>query len=418
MQIICPSCGGALRFDAALGKLKCDYCGNNYEPDSSEISHYGVENHVKLNRYICSSCGAASVVNGNQIDKKCPFCGMPSVIYDRVSEELEPDFIVPFKLTKEQALQKIMDHFNNKTNRKYMSEDVRNMKVSDITAMYIPYSLWSARVTKSFTFRELASEPYLESEASAVYVRVPFDAEQRLDDTLSAYILPFDQMKFVPFDVNYLSDVAADMPDVNANSFREEFLKRTEAFLLGQMIYDEKKRQRRDTSSAKFYARELYKGNVEIDRVSMDINGNRGASRTRDLENMNISYDDFECGKCTVESALFPVFIATILVAGKPYYILVNGENGKVVGNLPVSTDGIKASATKLVVISCIVYLLIAFGCFLPLAFGYDLSSGLIFYALPFVIALTAFIFKFREYKLMKKTAATTQTIERLKGER
>ena len=80
----CPSCGAPLRFDAKLGKLVCEHCGNRFDIPADggipaeEIEIDGVdlaalneqaadENAAALPIYNCVSCGAEVIAPPEQV---------------------------------------------------------------------------------------------------------------------------------------------------------------------------------------------------------------------------------------------------------------------------------------------------------------------------------------------------------------
>ena len=80
----CPACTGPLHFVGASGKLECDYCGA---------------------QLICDATTAAT---------SCPYCGNPTVVPGQFAGTLKPDFVIPFKLSREDAIQRLKQHYKGK----------------------------------------------------------------------------------------------------------------------------------------------------------------------------------------------------------------------------------------------------------------------------------------------------------------
>ena len=80
----CPTCTGPLHFVGASGKLECDYCGA---------------------QLICDATTAAT---------SCPYCGNPTVVPGQFAGTLKPDFVIPFKLSREDAIQRLKQHYKGK----------------------------------------------------------------------------------------------------------------------------------------------------------------------------------------------------------------------------------------------------------------------------------------------------------------
>ena len=153
----CPACTGPLHFVGESGRLECDYCGSSF--DIAEIEAFYAEKEAKaaeaaqkqeeteaaqksaeaeeqqtaadgsdwdasglsddwgadavdMKAYCCPSCGAELLCDATTAATSCPYCGNPSVLPGQFAGILKPDFVLPFKLSKEdaiKALKKIID---------------------------------------------------------------------------------------------------------------------------------------------------------------------------------------------------------------------------------------------------------------------------------------------------------------------
>ena len=134
----CPSCTGPLRFDGASGKLQCDYCGSSFtiaeiekiyqdkleeaeqaavestaasaaaatarEADGSAGENFWDAEGEGMKLYNCPSCGAQLAFDATTAAGSCPYCGNPSVVPGQFHGMLRPDYILPFRFSKEQAI--------------------------------------------------------------------------------------------------------------------------------------------------------------------------------------------------------------------------------------------------------------------------------------------------------------------------
>ena len=57
-----------------------------------------------MKAYSCPSCGAELICDESTAATSCPYCGNPTVVPGQFSGELKPDFILPFKLSREDAI--------------------------------------------------------------------------------------------------------------------------------------------------------------------------------------------------------------------------------------------------------------------------------------------------------------------------
>ena len=150
----CPACTGPLHFVGASGKLECDFCGSKYDiadieklyaekeaaaVEASEKAEAKAEANRKkladmeaegwdtsgltsdwgaeadgMKAYNCPSCGAELICDASTAATSCPYCGNPTVVPGQFSGTLKPDFIIPFKLSKEDAVAALKNHYKGK----------------------------------------------------------------------------------------------------------------------------------------------------------------------------------------------------------------------------------------------------------------------------------------------------------------
>ena len=121
----CPSCGADMKFDAELGKMKCEFCDTvadveTLDKDNSDENVQAIEEDVVegefeqdneeilLHKYKCSSCGAEILADDHTAATFCNFCGMPAMLEERLQGEKKPAFVIPFKLKKESAIETLL----------------------------------------------------------------------------------------------------------------------------------------------------------------------------------------------------------------------------------------------------------------------------------------------------------------------
>jgi uncharacterized Zn finger protein (UPF0148 family) len=145
----CPACTGPLQFSAETGKLGCEFCGSVYEVTEIEALYaekdaIAAENKAAADAkreetkaskasggnewdvsglsddwgaeakgmrvYNCPSCTAELICDENTAVTSCPYCGNPSVVPGQFSGALKPDFVIPFKVKKEEAIAALKKH--------------------------------------------------------------------------------------------------------------------------------------------------------------------------------------------------------------------------------------------------------------------------------------------------------------------
>ncbi|MFQ9401559.1 MAG: hypothetical protein ACLR1D_04260 [Dialister sp.] len=95
-----------------IWKLLCRKGRTGGESGGSEIKKWDTkkagkdwseEEEKMLRAFTCSSCGAEIVCDENTIATECCYCGNPTMISQRYSGSLRPDYVIPFQKMKEDA---------------------------------------------------------------------------------------------------------------------------------------------------------------------------------------------------------------------------------------------------------------------------------------------------------------------------
>ncbi len=307
MKVNCPNCMASLVYDVTSGKMECKFCGCFFDlkdvadqeakEAAKEAAHAEAPvETMECNIYACTSCGAELSVNGVEASTFCAYCGQPTIVFSRVSQELKPKWIIPFKVSREEAVEKIKARFRKGL---FIPKEVKNFQVEKVTGIYIPYWLmdtyyYDLQVIKGKVRSGKRSyTKYFRREADCEFTNLTLDASSNLNDESSQRLEPFDTRELKPFEVAYMSGYYADRFDRSSKD-------------LGKVA-----RQRcRDLFDAQILA------TVRASNCKIEI---------RDPK--------FEVKKETY--ALLPAWFMTFRYQDKPYTMLVNGQTGKLVGAVP-----------------------------------------------------------------------------------
>jgi DNA-directed RNA polymerase subunit RPC12/RpoP len=326
LEYKCPCCSGIIEFDSGLQQMKCPYCDttfdpaaliemdealNNPQPDQMEWetpqNEFSAEELSGMNVYSCKSCGGEIVTDATTGATHCPFCGNPVVLTGAFSGALKPDFVIPFKVSKEQAKEALKNYAKGKklVPKFYTSES----HLEEIKGVYVPYWLYSADVDAQFNFRATQTRMWrtgdrqftetshfrLERQGGLSFENVPVDGSTKVDDTMMESLEPYDLSEMIPFQTAYLSGYFADKYDVDAEAGVERANERI-----------------RSSTASAFQQ-----------TVGGFIAPVAETSSIRFLNN-------------TCHYALLPVWLLNTTYEGKLYPFAMNGQTGKLVGDLPV----------------------------------------------------------------------------------
>jgi len=353
MKVNCPNCMASLIYDAASGKMECKFCGclfdletvADQEAKEAAKTAAGAET-MECNIYSCTACGAELSVNGVEASTFCAYCGQPTIVFSRVSQELKPKWIIPFKVRKDEAVEAIRARFRQGL---FVPKEVTNFEVEKVSGIYIPYWLLDTYYHDTQLIRGVVGSgkhrktKYFKREADCEFTKLTLDASSKLNDESSQRLEPFDTDELKAFEVAYMSGYHADCFDQTSKDLRETAILRTKELFDGQML-------------ASVNARECT------------------------IESSN---PQFEMRKA--EYALFPAWFMTFRYQDKPYTMLVNGQTGKLVGTVPFDKKKVIATLIGIFVLSACV--LVPLG----MAFVSEMSGDEDFIKLIFLLLAGAF---------------------------
>ncbi len=329
----CPCCGGAIEFDSSLQKMKCPYCDTEFEMETlaaydEELKadgdskmewssaaggewQEGEDSHLRS--YICNSCGGEIIGDETLAATSCPFCSNPVVMMEQFKGMLKPDYVIPFKLDKKAAMAALKRHYAKKRLLPGAFKDENH--IEEIKGVYVPFWLFNAdadahiryRATRVRTWSD-SSYRYTETSHYAVtrggsigFERVPVDGSTKMDDALMESIEPYDFSEAVDFQTAYLAGYLADKYDVSA----DESIDRANG------------RIRKSTEDA--FAQTVQGYSTVIPEAS------------------TVRFDNG-----TAKYALYPVWILNTQWKGEKYTFAMNGQTGKMVGDLPMDKAAYK----------------------------------------------------------------------------
>ena len=323
----CPCCGGAIAFDTQVQKMKCPYCDTEFEMETlaaydSELQGEGVDDMQwetsagaewtegeadGLRVYSCKSCGGEIVGDDTLAATACPFCGNPVVMMGQFAGALKPDYVIPFKLDKKAAKAALQKHYGGKRLLPKAFKDQNH--IDEVKGVYVPFWLFdtdaNARIRyRATTIRHWEDSNYEYTETSHFSVfrggsigfeRVPVDGSTKMEDDLMESIEPYNFGDAVDFQTAYLAGYLADKYDVSA----EESIERAN--------------ERIKRSTEKAFA-ETVDGYDTVTPEATNIQLNNGSAKY----------------------ALYPVWLLNTTWNGQKFTFAMNGQTGKLVGDLPL----------------------------------------------------------------------------------
>ena len=345
----CPNCGSALVFSPELNKLHCNACGSDFDLDFEEKQAgeesrpvFSWEQYKKsydaeqekiagAKVYVCKSCGAEITADAVTAATHCPYCDNEVILEDRIEGALRPNGIIPFKLSSKDMIERVKAEAKGKLllPKDFFSEQ----KLSKVQGIYVPFWAFDSHIAGTAQLEGSNTHEYMDADfiyTETKYYRiqldgemsfenVPVDASVKMDNTLMDSVGPYDFSELEDFDERYLSGYLADRFDDDADASFPRAVSR--------MMY---------TMKSNFLGLSYGYGSV------------------------NYQGDNFKVRSANVKYVLLPVYLFNLEYKGKKYRFAVNGQSGKMIGELPVS----KLKANLWFIGSCIAGAVLFFGAY------------------------------------------------------
>ncbi|MMZ60529.1 hypothetical protein D1872_226280 [compost metagenome] len=296
-------------FDSETGMLSCQSCGR--KDDIKNIADplgNQVFSGVEVQEYHCTSCGAVIITEAETAATVCSFCGSAVVLGDRLSGKLAPAMVIPFSISKEEAVKAFKKWCKNGllTPGGFMTAD----RIKGITGMYVPFWLYElhnkvdvfGHATKVRTYTK-GDYRYTETQHFEVYRRlrldyskIPIDASEKMNDQLMDKLEPFPYDQLKSFKSPYLAGYVAEKYSYND----EQLLPR---------------------------AKDKISGYIES-AIHASVTGYSSVNFTTKQIDTKVRGADY---------TLLPVWVVQYDYNKKEYTFAMNGQTGKVVGKPPIS---------------------------------------------------------------------------------
>ncbi len=323
----CPCCAGAIKFDSSVQKMKCPYCDTEFEMETLKAydedlktqqgdamdwgtmsgSQWQEGEAEQMAVYICNSCSGEVICDQTTAAMKCPYCDSPIVMKGNVSGALRPDYVIPFKLDKNTAIEALKKHMKGKKLLPKAFKDENHLE--EIRGVYVPFWLFNADVNangryKATRLRSWSDSNYIYRETKYYSVlrsgrgrfeQVPVDGSSKMPDDLMESLEPYYFKDAVDFQTAYLAGYLADKYDVDSQQSVERANGRVK-------------------NTTERLLRETVKGYSSVIKESGNVQ----------LENGKAHY------------ALYPVWILNTVWKDEKFLFAMNGQTGKFVGDLPV----------------------------------------------------------------------------------
>ena len=320
----CPNCDGGLIFDPESGTYACEYCLSKFSQEeliSETQSEEPVQEQPDFEKqpesgqtkesavvYHCPSCGAEIMTDETTAATFCFYCHNPIVLSGRLEGSYLPDGIIPFKITKEEAMEKFHEWIQKK---KFVPRGFYSKRqIEKLTGVYFPYWIYGCETdsymngnARDVRIWRVGDIEYTETKTyaikrggSVVFRHLPKTALQKAQNAMLKGIFPYEFGSLEKFHMGFLSGFQAEKRDIEKESLTKEIREQIQEFAQKRM---------RDTITGH-----------QVFHV--------------ESQNHRVTEEEFQY-------TLLPVWVMTYRERGNQmYYFAMNGQTGEIVGKLPV----------------------------------------------------------------------------------
>ena len=323
----CPNCGGPLRFDPETQKLKCEYCDSLFTREevdafyrkdeiaaaeagtdqqwATDTGEWSEDEAAHMRAYSCPSCGAQLIADENTAVTVCPYCNNPTIVAGQFVSK-KPHFVLPFQLDKDKAVEILNEFYKGKPLLPHAFKS-RN-HIEEIKGVYVPFWLYNGVMDTHLTFKAERTRQFTHGDeiitetdhyqlirrGTVTFSGVPADASSKMPDEYMDAIEPFDYTKLKEFDTMYMAGYLADSYDITADDDRQRV------------------EQRMKESAVRAISASVA-GYTSVVPTSTSVSRIDGAA----------AY------------AFLPVWLLATNWNGQNYLFAVNGQSGKIAGDMP-----------------------------------------------------------------------------------
>jgi DNA-directed RNA polymerase subunit RPC12/RpoP len=222
-----------MEFDAEHQMVTCEYCGRTFNPNETieEVkASKEVNDYYNGTAFQCSQCGATLMTFDDTAITFCSYCGSQAMIETKLKDQLNPDTIIPFKVTREECIKK----YNNLVSGFFFAPNYlkEQMNVEKFRGIYMPYVVYSFKNKGQITNKgekfnhhsgnyDYYDQYNITADIDSSYEGMSYDLSSKFYDKFSDAI-PHDYNGAVPFNHNYLIGYYADSKDVSEDLYIDD----------------------------------------------------------------------------------------------------------------------------------------------------------------------------------------------------
>lgn len=261
----CNCCGADMEYSPERHRLVCYYCDASRDIkklNTHKRDFFAERNESEVDStmasYKCPNCGGEVEMDAFVTADKCPFCGATNIIKQEEIKGLKPDGIIPFSLSKDNAVQTGKQWLKKRwyANKKFKNE----FKAENVKGVYFPafnfsantYSSYSGRLGKYYyvtvgsgkdRHQERRTEWFnIRGNYSKYYDNILIESSKQLTQSELKAIMPYDNTLVEGYNCDYMAGFSAERYnediDVSFDKAKGEMGEYIKRAVLSQYTYD------------------------------------------------------------------------------------------------------------------------------------------------------------------------------------
>ena len=316
----CTKCEKTLKSDLEGQNFKCEYCDKTFNLDnlnSIQLNKQNTNNEIYI--YNCKNCNSQILSSINITS--CIYCKNNVLEKNKLENDLNPKYIIPFKTAKEYVIRKLKNNWLKSITKK---------EIKEIKGIYVPCCIYDFDTSGEVefecdTFSSWVSDGYRYTKkdkhkairgGNISFENILVSGSKKIQEI--NFVDPFDYKELKKFDDSYLFEFLSEKYNISEEQLVDEAIKKVKTYFIEEMKKD-------------------IKGPNEVKVSDTSIN----------LYN----------SKCS--QVLLPIWFLELRYKNKNYTILMNGQTGKIAGDFPIKTNKIIFMWLGLFIIISIILLIL-----------------------------------------------------------
>lgn len=220
----CKACGSNTKYDIKEQSYCCTSCARKISVvdavtnlgswRKSQQSDIKKQLHELPHTFThCPNCGAEFFFKENEATGICPYCDTPMIRKDYDESDSFPESIIPFKITLEEAKEKLLDLVDKPASSYSEEAEIAKKNINKMQGFYLPYSLIMGPINYNINREGTKRQFHCEIDVEKNFI----NGSKELDNLVLDAMEPYDWQEIVPFSFGYISGQLVKIKNIDEN---------------------------------------------------------------------------------------------------------------------------------------------------------------------------------------------------------